>query len=62
MYFKGGIKMLLKFYLAVYRNNCGFPTVPGEAEMYYQICIHEGKNVDLLGRIVILAIRKAHDM
>lgn len=51
--------MLLKFFLAVYANNRGIALDPGDAEKYYQICIDEGKDIDLLGRIVALAINKS---
>lgn len=54
--------MLLKFFLAVYANNRGIALDPGDAEKYYQICINSGKNVDLLGRVAFLAIRKACGM
>lgn len=54
--------MLLKFYLAVYANNRGIAMDPGDAEKYYQICVDSGKNIDLLGKITLLAIRKACGM
>lgn len=52
--------MLLKFYLAVLNNNRYGNDNYVDAESLFQMCIASGKNVDLLGRIVALAIRKSN--
>lgn len=52
--------MLLEFYKAVLNNNRYNCKEYVDAETIFQMCIASGKDVDLLGRIVALAIRKSN--